>query len=714
MNGLYEILNDENHKNINNRIERIIFEIIFKHINDMVYIMKAEPGPLFTYIFANEAAYAHAKLSPNYIGKTLQEVLSPSLAEALQVEYSIVYDAKAMRVFSDEVILPEGIKRYGESVLTPILDTDGNVKFIVSVTRDVTKLQEEKQRLIEREQQIRSIVDNNLDAILGIDLNGSIYTVNPAGEKLTGYTLEKILNRSIFELIDEDSLPYFKDQIRKCRLTHLSQSIDSVLKMKNGHVLNLHIKIIPILVNNSAQGMYIILRDMSEKKETAEKIRFMAFHDQLTGLYNRRALLEDLNMEIKKAKENGTEIALLTIDLDRFKYINDTFGHIVGDQILIKVADRLLEFNNGDCHVYRQGGDEFIIILANITRQKATSFAQAILSRFASSFYLDSQEYYITPSIGISMYPNDGKDEGTLIKNADEALFRVKERGKAHYQFYRSDMNITLTNIVTMETNLRKAVQNEELTLYYQPQIDLKDKTIKSVEALLRWECPTLGFVSPGEFIPLAEDTGLIIPIGNWVIETACKQISSWLKAFGNGIRIAVNISPKQFEQPNFVDIINSAIINNGIPANLLEIEITEGAMHNSKEAIPVLRKLKELGVIISVDDFGTGYSSLSYLKQFPIDILKIDQSFVRDVLENVKDAAIITTIIHLGKNLGMDVIAEGVECQEQADILIAANCHKAQGFYYSRPLPASEVEKFLLSRTNVGNRNESADNGIN
>jgi len=711
MNGLYEILNDENHKNINNRIERIIFEIIFKHINDMVYIMKAEPGPLFTYVFANEAAYAHAKLAPNYIGKTLQEVLLPSLAEALQEEYGIVYDTKAMRVFSDEVILPEGIKRYGESVLTPILDTDGYVKFIVSVTRDVTKLQEEKQRLIEREQQIRSIVDHNLDAVLGIDLHGSIYTVNPAGEKLTGYTLEKILNRSIFELIDEDSLTYFKDQIRKCRLTHLSQSIDSLLKMKNGHVLNLHIKIIPILVNNSAQGMYIILRDMSEKKETAEKIRYMAFHDQLTGLYNRRALLEDLNMEIKKAKENGTEIALLTIDLDRFKYINDTFGHIVGDQILIKVADRLLEFNNVDCHVYRQGGDEFIIILANITRQKATSFAQAILSRFASSFYLDSQEYYITPSIGISMYPNDGKDEGTLIKNADEALFRVKERGKAHYQFYRSDMNITLTNIVTMETNLRKAVQNEELTLFYQPQIDLKDKTIKSVEALLRWECPTLGFVSPGEFIPLAEDTGLIIPIGNWVIETACKQISSWLKAFGNGIRIAVNISPKQFEQPNFVDIIKSAIIKNDIPANLLEIEITEGAMHNSKEAIPVLRKLKELGVIISVDDFGTGYSSLSYIKQFPIDILKIDQSFVRDVLENVKDAAIITTIIHLGKNLGMDVIAEGVECQEQADILLAANCHKAQGFYYSRPLPASEVEKLLLSRANFGNRNEKADN---
>ncbi len=698
MHGFYEMLK-EHQIDQNTRIERIIFEIIFKHINDMVYIMKVDPGPVFRYVFANNAGYIHAKLAPDYIGKSLQDVLHEGVYGGLQSEYEKAYFEKKIHVYSDEVILPQGIKRYGESILTPILDKKGEVKFIVSVTRDVTKLQEEKQRLIEREQQIRSIVDHNLDAILRIDLNGSIYTINPAAEKLTEYTLDKIKNKPIFDLIDEDSFTTFKDQIRKCRLTHLSQSLDSMLKMKNGQVLNVHIKIIPIIVNSTVQGMFIILRDMSEKTETAEKIRYMAFHDQLTGLYNRRALLEDLNIEINKATENGQEIALLTIDLDRFKYINDTFGHIVGDQILIKVAERLLEFNNQDCHVYRQGGDEFIILLSNTNRQKTSSFAQAILSRFASSFYLNSQEYYITPSIGVSMYPNDGKDEDTLIKNADEALFRVKEKGKAHYRFYRNDMNVVLTNIVILETNLRKAVQNEELTLFYQPQIDLKNQTIRSVEALLRWESPALGVISPGEFIPLAEDTGLIIPIGNWVIETACQQIRKWMMIFNDGIRIAVNISPKQFEQPNFVEKIKSAIISNDIPPHLLEIEITEGAMHNSKDAIPVLRKLKELGVIISVDDFGTGYSSLSYLKQFPIDILKIDQSFVRDVLENVKDAAIITTIIHLGENLGMDIIAEGVECREQADILKAANCHKAQGFYYSKPLPAKEVEYFLQQK---------------
>lgn len=707
MNGFFESIKDEQHLDPNMKIERIIFEIIFNHVNDLVYIMKAEPGPVFRYVFANKAGYIHAKLTPDYIGKSLQDVLHQGVYGGLQLEYEKVYAEKNIHVFSDEVMLPEGIKRYGESVLTPILDKNRDVKFIVSVTRDVTKLQEEKQRLIEREQEIRSIVDHNLDAILGIDLNGLVQTINPAAEKLMEYPLDKIKNRSIFDLIEEVSHTSFKDQVRKCRLTHLSQSLDSMLKMKNGQVLNVHIKIIPILISSTAKGMYIILRDMSEKTETAEKIRYMAFHDQLTGLYNRRALLEDLNIEINKATKTGQEIALLTIDLDRFKYINDTFGHIVGDQILIKVAERLLEFNNQDCHVYRQGGDEFIIMLSNTTRQKTSAFAQGILSRFASSFYLNSQEYYITPSIGISMYPNDGKDEDTLIKNADEALFRVKERGKAHSQFYRSDMNVALTNIVTLETNLRKAVQNKELTLFYQPQIDLKTQSIKSVEALLRWDSPVLGIISPGEFIPLAEDTGLIIPIGNWVIETACQQISKWLKSFNDGIRIAVNISPKQFEQPNFVDIIKTAIIKNDIPPHLLEIEITEGAMHNSKDAIPILRKLKELGVIISVDDFGTGYSSLSYLKQFPIDILKIDQSFVRDVLKNVKDAAIITTIIHLGENLGMDVIAEGVESREQADILKAANCHKAQGFYYSKPLPAEEVERFLQTKISINNRNE-------
>ena len=332
--------------------------------------------------------------------------------------------------------------------------------------------------------------------------------------------------------------------------------------------------------------------------------------------------------------------------------------------------------------------------------RSAGNFAQKVLARFTESFYFNSQEYYITPSIGISIFPNDGKDAEALIKNADEALYSVKEKGKAHYQFYRADMNSSGVNIIALEAHLRKAIERDELELYYQPQIHLFTNEIASFEALLRWDNSELGFISPAEFIPLAEDTGLIIPIGNWVIDQACSQIKDWSERTGKPIRVAVNISPKQFSQPDLVRIIKHAIDQYQIPPSLLEIEITEGAMQDTKETIPILKRLKELGITISVDDFGTGYSSLSYLKEFPIDILKIDQSFVRDIMYNEKDAAIIKSIIHLGRSLGMEVIAEGVEEQNQVDFLIGVNCEKAQGFFFARPIKAEEAEdRFILNQ---------------
>jgi EAL domain-containing protein (putative c-di-GMP-specific phosphodiesterase class I) len=288
-----------------------------------------------------------------------------------------------------------------------------------------------------------------------------------------------------------------------------------------------------------------------------------------------------------------------------------------------------------------------------------------------------------------------------LIKNADEALYRVKERGKAHYQFYRSEMNSVLTNVVTLETHLRKAIEKGELSLYYQPQIDLSSGEATSFEALLRWNDREFGFISPDVFIPLAEDTGMIVPIGYWVIENACQQIHTWDTLGYAAKRVAVNISPKQFLHPNLVPFIQSMIQKYGIKASSIGIEITEGAMHDTKETIPLLHKLKELGISISVDDFGTGYSSLNYLKQFPIDCLKIDQSFIRDILEDEKDAAITTTIIHLGKSLGFEVIAEGVENKQQVEFLEKAECHKIQGYYFSKPLPVDELEKQFLQKQN-------------
>lgn len=676
-------------------IENIIFEIIFMYIKDMVFIMKAEKDNTFRYIFVNEAAFLFSQLPIDFIGKRFQDVSSKKIADRLQQEYTIVCETKKNHIYTDQILTDNGDIIYAESVLTPIIDEQNEVKYIVSITRDITESIKEKRLLHESEQKYRSLVQNNLDAVFTVSLDGVIQEVNPTGLKLIDFSDVKLPLFSLYELIDEGNTLFY-DSFRKCKLTETSQSLDCKLKSKNGKKLSIHTKFVPIKVNDTIRGIYVILRDISERAETAEKIRYMSFHDQLTGLYNRRALVEDLNLEIKKAETEKVTFALMTIDLDRFKYINDTFGHIVGDQILIKVAERLLEFKNHKCHVYRQGGDEFNILLSNTNRQETASLVQRIISSFANSFYLNSHEYYISPSIGISMYPYDGDDMEKIIKNADEALFRVKERGKAHYQFYRSDMTSNLTNVVSLETKLRKAVQKNELILYYQPQIDLKSHTFNSFEALLRWESPSLGLVAPNDFIPLAEDTGLIISIGNWVIEKACEQINTWKTLYHKDVRIAVNISPKQFQQPNFVEVIRYSIQKFNIKPSLLEIEITEGVMENIKEAIPILRKLKDLGVIISVDDFGTGYSSLSYIKQFPIDVLKIDQSFVKDVVTNAKDAAITTTIIHLGQNLGIEVIAEGVETKEQEDFLKEANCQKAQGFYYSRPLTCEEAEQFL------------------
>jgi diguanylate cyclase (GGDEF)-like protein len=415
-------------------------------------------------------------------------------------------------------------------------------------------------------------------------------------------------------------------------------------------------------------------------------------------LRNRRAMLDQLDQLVKNKKRTSHQFALLFIDIDRFKYLNDTLGHLVGDQILKQVAERLIDIQHDGCTVYRQGGDEFIVVLEDSSRQKAGEFAQKVLSRFSESFYFNSQEYYITPSIGISLFPNDGKDAETLIKSADEALFSVKEKGKAHYQFYRAEMHSAGINVIALEAHLRKAIERDELELYYQPQVNLFTNEITSFEALLRWNSKELGFISPAEFIPLAEDTGLIIPIGNWVIDRACRQIKEWVGISGKPIRIAVNISPKQFMQLDLVQVIKRAIDHYKIQPSLLEIEITEGAMHDTKETIPLLKKLKKLGITVSIDDFGTGYSSLSYLKQYPIDVLKIDQSFVRDIKSDDKDAAIITTIIHLGKSLGMEVVAEGVEEESQAEFLKEAFCEKAQGFLFAKPLRAHEAEeKFIF-----------------
>ncbi len=557
-------------------------------------------------------------------------------------------------------------------------------------------------KLMESEQRYRSIVDNNLDAIFTISIEGKILEVNPATAVLTGYTEREMKNRSFYDLINDKNLKNFKSILEKTCSGYALESLDCKFIHKQGRVLSIHMKTVPFSIYGEIQGLYVICRDISEQAKNMELIQFMAFHDQLTGLLNRRALIKHLNQYIFSPSKNKKEFALLSIDLDRFKFLNDVLGYLAGDEILKQVANRLAEFQNETCFIYRQGGDEFNILLVHLNRQSTVSFVKKIFSAFSHSFYFNSQEYFISPSVGISLFPQDGKDAEMLIKNADEALFRVKEKGKGHYQFYRLVMNSEFTNMVTLETHLRKAIDKNELSLFYQPQVDVQTGKVKSFEALLRWNDNEFGFISPSVFIPLAEDTGLIISIGYWVIEQACQQIKRWCDDGFDDIKVAVNISPKQFLHANLVPFIQTMFEKYKINPSSLGIEITEGAMQDKNETIRILNKMKKLGITISVDDFGTGYSSLNYLKQLPIDVLKIDQSFIRDILVEEKDAAITSTIIHLGRSLGLEVIAEGVEMVEQVQFLSKEQCHKIQGYYFSKPITVNEVEQRYLVKDSI------------
>jgi len=689
-----EVINDKNRR----EIEGMIFDIILNHINDMVFIMKVD-GDQFRYVFANKSGATHARLTVETMGKTLFEVMPEETAERLQAAYRNVVESKEVQVLIDQLTLEDGRLVHGQSILTPVLNENEEVRFVVSVTRDITELEAEKSRLKVMEQRYRSIVDHNLDGVILATLVGDIIDANPASEILSGYTVDELKKKSVFDFVDESEIDKFREFIEHSLSGVSLETLDFRMINRNKRKITVHIKTVPLTIHHKITGIYIIFRDITEQATNAETIKYMAFHDQLTGLYNRRALLRDLDLLLNQSESNNEEpFSLLSIDIDRFKQLNDSLGHFAGDQILIKIAERLSVDRTDDYKVYRQGGDEFIVLLKG-NRQSANQLAQHILNRFAKSFYLDSHEYYISPSIGLSMYPQDGIDAETLIKNADEALFRVKEKGKAHYQFYRSDKTQSFANIVSLETQLRKALERDEFILLFQPQVELRSGKIKSFEALIRWNSKEFGLVPPSQFIPLSEDTGLIIPIGNWVIEQACMQIKDWNDLYGEEITIAINISAKQFQQPTLVNTIKKAIQKFQIHPSLLEIEITEGVMQDTAETAPFLKSLKDLGISIAIDDFGTGYSSLNYLKSFPIDVLKVDQSFVRSIHKNDKDAAITTTIIHLANSLGMTVVAEGIEEEAQAKFLLNTNCHKGQGYFYSKPLSKNDIEQTIFNR---------------
>jgi len=558
-----------------------------------------------------------------------------------------------------------------------------------------------------REEWFRVTVDSIGDAIICTDSQGNITLLNRVAERLTGWSQPEADGNpmdQVFRIVDPATREVIANPIEEAvklnRTSHLPPNC--VLINRDGHEIFIEDSASPIH-NRKGEitGSVIVFRDVTTARALTEQIRHASEHDSLTGLPNRLLLNDRLGQAIALAERHKGHIAVLFLDLDGFKHINDSLGHLVGDKLLQSVAGRLRQHVRNPDTVSRQGGDEFVLLLQEVRGPEDVAVtARRVLKAVSEAHSIDQHDLFVTASIGVSMYPDDGLDANTLMKNADTAMYQAKENGRQCYKFFKPAMNIQAVERQSIEEDLRYALERREFTLYYQPKIDIGTGIITGVEALLRWMHPTRGCIPPLKFIQIAEDSGLILPIGAWALREACAQARAWIDQGLPFTTMAVNVSAVQFRNESFLEGIVEALAETGLAPGSLELELTESVLMQQPDlAASILKKLRDKGVTVSVDDFGTGYSSLSYLKKLPLDTLKIDQTFIHNLNENPDDAAIAIAIISMGQSLNLRVIAEGVESVEDLGFLKAHGCDEAQGFYFSQPVPPKEFARLLGER---------------
>jgi len=520
---------------------------------------------------------------------------------------------------------------------------------------------------------------------------------NPHFLNLFGYSADELFGHmGPLDLVIDEQHDFVLDRLRCNAAGMQGEDYELTVRRKDGSQFPLLVYGSPSVLNGRPAAVGTVL-DLSAQKTAERRIRELAEFDALTGLPNRRLLQARFSQLLATAEREESEIALVFLDLDHFKRVNDSLGHSVGDDLLCEVARRLLGAVRRVDTLARLGGDEFIIALPGITAAAAIEVARRLLEVCVQPFVVAGHELTVTPSLGISIFPQDGKDLETLLKNADAAMYRAKEGGRNAFQFYASEMNTATLERLLMESNLRRALLQDEFVLFYQPLVSLQSGLIIGVEALIRWLHPDLGMIMPDRFIHVAEETGLINRIGDWVLCEACRQAKAWCDAGLPPLTMAVNVAPVQFRQSGFVDVVAGALAASGLEADRLELEVTERTvMHDAEIHIGTLQALHRMGVELSLDDFGTGYSSLAYLKRFPVGKLKIDRSFVSDLDVDADDRAIASTIVSMGRNLRLTVLAEGVETEQQLDLLRKMGCDMAQGFYFSRAVPAEQIARLL------------------
>ena len=562
-------------------------------------------------------------------------------------------------------------------------------------------------KLVYKEKVRAEIALNSIsDAVICTDINGNIDYLNHAAEKMTGWSRSEANGQAIekvFNIISATTRQPACNPVDAVLLSNKPSGIaaDTMLVRRDGVEISIEDSTSPIHNwDGELTGVVIVFHDVSFSKAMATKMAHLAQHDFLTNLPNRVLLNDRIAQAITLANRHHTQFALLFLDLDNFKHINDSLGHATGDKLLQSVTQRLKDCVRESDTVSRQGGDEFVILLAeNKNSNDAAVSAQKILDELKAAHHVGKHQLHISTSIGISVYPADGLDAETLLKNADTAMYFAKDKGRNNYQFFIPDMNTRAVERLIIQSNLGQAIEKQQLVLHYQPKVNIHTKEITGVEALLRWQHDEWGEVFPDIFVPVAEDSGLIIPIGRWVLRHACMQAKSWQNKGLAPITMAVNISAQEFLQKDFVESVRAALIETRLQPQFLELEITESVLMKDTEATrKTLHQLKQLGVILAVDDFGTGYSSLSYLQRLPIDVLKIDQSFVQNIESAEDDGIIVSAIISMANSLNLRVIAEGIENANQLAFLKAHHCQEGQGYFFGHPLKAEQFSAHLLN----------------
>ncbi|MFQ5765686.1 MAG: putative bifunctional diguanylate cyclase/phosphodiesterase [Rhodospirillales bacterium] len=570
---------------------------------------------------------------------------------------------------------------------------------------DITALQAEQEarRRVEENLNLAGQVISNLnDGVLILDARRRVTAVNPAFTRITRYEERDLVGKPppFRRVLGENRAQYarmWKTIEREGRWEG-----EYWTKTKEGEDYAERLSVSTITDDDGEVSQYAtVINDITERKQDEERIRYQANYDELTGLPNRSLFLDRLNQTLAAASRNRDKVGLMFIDLDGFKLVNDTLGHDIGDLLLQEAAERLKHCVRATDTVARLGGDEFTVVMPRLHDPRvAPLVAQRILDSLAQTFQLNGHETFVSASVGITVYPEDATEVSDLLRNADGAMYQAKERGKANYQFFTDELNRELQERMVIKNGLAKAMDQGELALHYQPKMNLESGAVTGVEALMRWDSEELGSMAPNRFIPVLEETGMVIEIGEWAIRTACAQHRKWRDRGLPPVRVAVNLSTRQLHEISFVSVFERALKENGIGADGLEIEITENMlMSDAAGTVAALHALHDLGIHVTMDDFGTGYSSLSVLKRFPIDSIKIDGSFVADIATSADDAEIIRTIITMGKTLNREVVAEGVENQKQVDLLREYRCDQIQGYFICPPVPAQEITEFLMEK---------------